>query len=228
MTTSGANGSQQSSVRGIIAHRVSPSVYDPSYDVADADLAAIFEAARWAPSAGNSQPWRYLVGRRGDATFNAIVDCLTEGNRRWAPAASVLAVSLAQVATGPDDKKDFIFESVSKHDLGQATAYATLTAHSLGLAVHQFMGFDHEKAAKELHVPDHYTVVAALAIGRAWPNEERDASNPAVLELKSRVEEYDLDSNTQREQKPRKRRGFDKILGGVAGDELAKEIDHTN
>ena len=199
-------------VLDVVAHRSSPAVFDPTHDISDADLATLFDAARWAPSAGNSQPYRYLVGRRQgdewDPTFTAIVETLARGNRRWAPAASVLAVSFVQVAKLPETSKEFVFGATAAHDTGQATAYLTLQAHAMGLAVHQFAGFDHDAIAARASFGEAWAPMAGIAVGRAWPDAERDAAHAAVMTLAGRVEEYDLASNIERENKPRRRRSL--------------------
>lgn len=196
----------------VIAERFSPAVFDPSFEITDAQAQVLLDAARWAPSAGNSQPYRYLMGLRGDDAFEAIVSTLTRGNRRWAPAASLLAVSIVQVAALPGSDKQFWFAKTAAHDAGQATAYLTLQAHSMGLAVHQFAGFDHEALAERIGLPEHWQVMAGIAVGRAWPQDERDPGHPAVAALGQRVEEYDLVGNIERETKPRSRRAISEVL----------------
>lgn len=196
----------------VIAERFSPAVFDPSFEITDAQAQVLLDAARWAPSAGNSQPYRYLMGLRGDEAFETIVSTLARGNRRWAPAASLLAVSIVQVAAEPGSDKTFWFAKTAAHDAGQATAYLTLQAHSMGFAVHQFAGFDHEALAEKIGLPEHWQVMAGLAVGRAWPQDERNPEHPAVTALAQRVEEYDLAQNTEREAKPRTRRAIDDVL----------------
>src|ERR1700742_4440811 len=87
----------------LLAHRWSPRGFDPAHVLSDADLHALLEAARWAPSSNNSQPWRFVVSRRGDAVHPRLVKHLVPGNQLWAPSASALI--LAAAATVRDDGK---------------------------------------------------------------------------------------------------------------------------
>lgn len=203
-------------VLDVIAQRRSPSVFDPTFDVPDDAVATLFDAARWAPTWGNTQPFRFIAGRRhGDAwddVFSAVVETLSRGNRRWAPAASMLVVSLEQVAALPGASKPFADERTVGHDVGQAAAYLTLQAHSMGLAGHQFAGFDRERFAEIVDIGPEWRVMAGIAIGRAWPDAERDTEAPAVVRLRERVPEYDLPGSIERETKPRRRRPLDEVV----------------
>ncbi|HUR01100.1 MAG TPA: nitroreductase family protein [Nonomuraea sp.] len=146
----------------LLAGRWSPRGFDAGYDLSDAELTALLEAARWAPSAANSQPWRFLVGRRGDATFEAIVELLMPGNQAWAPRASVLVVAVAdttQESTAP----------WAVYDTGQAVAHLSLQATELGLAVHQMGGFDAAGVSERFGLAPELKPIAAVAVGRLDP-----------------------------------------------------------
>jgi len=142
----------------LIAERWSPRALDPSRTVTDGQLVAILEAARWAPSSGNRQPWRFLVGRRGDETFGMIHRLLFENNQVWTENAAALILACA-VTHAPDG-------SVRLHapyELGLAVAQLSLQAQDEGLVAHQLAGFDADKASVAFAIPDHvrpYTVVA--------------------------------------------------------------------
>lgn len=211
----------------LIAERVSPSVFDPAHSLSEADVAVLLDAARWAPSWGNTQPVSFLVGRRhGDAwneVFDAVVATLSRGNRRWVPAASAIVVTLEQVAALPCDTKPFRDDRLVLHDVGQAVAYLTLQAHSMGLAVHQFAGFDADALTGMLGIDPRWHVAAALAVGRAWPEDERDEAAPALVALRRRVPEYDLAGNAERERKPRRRRPLPDVLAD-AGDASGRRL----
>ncbi|MEM9416681.1 MAG: nitroreductase family protein [Planctomycetota bacterium] len=126
-------------------------------------LGALFEAARWAASAFNEQPWRFIVASRHDdpAEYEKALGCLVEANQAWAKAAPVLvltAVSTAYKKNGNDNR-------VALHDLGQAAAHLTLQATALGLATHQMAGVDLDKVRETYVVPDGFEPQTAIAIG---------------------------------------------------------------
>lgn len=155
--------------------RWSPSVFDASHVLSDAEVTRLLEAAQWAPSAGNRQPWRYLVATRGSATHAVLVRHLSRGNSGWVPRASALFVSVVTLGDDGDERKD---SWIPLHDVGQASAHLTLQAQAMGLHAHQFAGFDAAAVATELGVPDDARVVAGIAVGvRGNPAEvpERDA-----------------------------------------------------
>jgi nitroreductase len=126
------------------------------------DLRTIFEAARWAASSYNEQPWRFLVATKSDpAAYQKILGLLVEFNQRWASTAPVLVITAA--------KKTFTQQGTpnrhAMHDAGAALAQLMLQATALGLHAHGMAGFDHERARQVLGIPDDYEVGAAVAIG---------------------------------------------------------------
>ncbi len=129
-------------------------------------LRALWEAARWAPSSFNEQPWSFLVAARNDrAEFDRLLSCLNEGNVAWARHAPVLMLSVAKLAfdrNGRTNRHAF-------HDVGQAVACMTVQATSLGLFLHQMAGFDVEKAKASFAIPAGHEPVAAIALG--YPGE---------------------------------------------------------
>ncbi len=158
--------------------RWSPSVFDAAHVLSDEETTRLLEAAQWAPSAGNRQPWRYLVAPRGSAAHDVVVRHLSRGNSGWVPRASLVLVSVAVVADEGAEPADDTDVTIPAHDVGQATAHLTLQARAMGLHTHQFAGFDHDGVAAELGVPGWARVVAAVAVGvRGNPAEvsERDA-----------------------------------------------------
>ncbi len=138
--------------------RWSPSVFDDTHVLATAEVETLLAAARWAPSAGNSQPWRFVVAPRGSAAHSAFVPHLSRGNAGWVPRASLLLVAGCEVV----DVKD---ADTARYDLGQAAAHVTLQARAMGLHAHQLGGFDTQGAAVALGVPDHVQLLATIAIG---------------------------------------------------------------
>ena len=154
----------------LLRDRRSIRAYDKTHVLGDDELTVLLEAARWAPSAGNSQPWAFLVGRRGDEAHRAFVELLAPSVRRWAPAASALVFTLNQVASGPEDDA-LGYSDYAQYDLGQAVAHLTVQASALGLGVHQFAAFDHDGLAELAAVPRHWRVTTGLAVGLAVESE---------------------------------------------------------
>ncbi|WP_265442936.1 nitroreductase family protein [Flexivirga meconopsidis] len=185
----------------LLRDRRSPSVFDPTHTLDDSQLASLLEAARWSPSWGNTQPWRFLVGRRGDASHARIVAALSRGNRQWAPAASAILIGLRQVGAEPDDPKGGLRTyDYTAYDLGQSAAHLSVQAVSMGLAVHQFGGFDHDAIAAGFAVPPQWEVLSGIAVGRWLPSAERTTDSPDVDQ-----------ANVEREERPRKRRPLDQL-----------------
>lgn len=161
----------------LLRHRRSSRTFDPAHVLAEEDLVRLLEAARWAPSAGNSQPWGFVVTRRGEPAHDRMVGRLSRGTASWAPAAAALVLTLHRV--GHDEDPTMAFSDYAMYDLGQAVAHLTVQAQALGLHVHQFAGFDHDGMAAEFGVPEAWRVTTGLAIGRrpqGGPGSEADAA----------------------------------------------------
>jgi len=155
----------------VIAERCSPDGYGDR-QVEKEDLASVFEAARWAASSFNEQPWRYIVATRDDpGEFKRLLSCLVEPNQAWARSAPVLALGIASLSFARNDKPN----SVAVHDLGQASAMLSIEATARGLSVHQMSGILPDRARELYDVPEGYEVVTALAIGyAAHPDTQTD------------------------------------------------------
>lgn len=148
-------------VHELIKNRWSPRAFSEQPVQPDV-LRSLFEAARWAPSSNNEQPWAYLVATKDDAeNFAKVLGVLVEFNVSWAKRAPVLALSVAHLKTNRDGKPN----RVALHDVGSATAQLTLEANNRGLLVHQMAGFDSEKARQTFAIPPDWEPVAAMAIG---------------------------------------------------------------
>ena len=145
-----------------VIERFSPTRFDAEHLVSDADVDVLLDAARYAPSAGNAQPWAFIVGRRGDAVHSRFVRHLAPSSARWAPEASLLIANLSQQRVADSELE---YSEFAHYDLGQAVAHLTVQAHLLGLAVHQFRAFDREGLAAEFDVPAHWEVTSLAAIG---------------------------------------------------------------
>jgi nitroreductase len=127
-------------------------------------LLTIFEAARWAPSSYNSQPWRYLYGHRGTAQFDKILGLLVPGNQGWAKQAAVLMVAVSKTTMAPRGTEMPSYSH--SFDAGAGWQNLSLQATAMGWHTHGMVGLDMPRAAAELGVPDGYHVEAAIAIGR--------------------------------------------------------------
>lgn len=141
--------------------------------LAPTTIRTLFEAARWAPSSSNEQPWVYIYATREQPElWNKLLDTLVEGNRVWAHRAPLLVLALA--------RKNFIRNGKpngsARYDVGTANAFLTLQATALGLNVHQMGGYDKAKAIENLSIPDTHEPVVMMAVGypgdAAMLNEE--------------------------------------------------------
>ena len=172
-------------IHELLRRRWSPRAFsdrrvDPS------TLRSLLEAARWAPSSSNEQPWSFLVARKDDeAEFGRLLSCLVESNQVWAQHAPVLMVSVARMSFEEEGKPN----RHAFHDVGQAVADFTVEATALGLFVHQMAGFHPDKVRELYGVPKEFEPVAALALG--YPGD------PQTLPEKLRQREL-----APRERKP--------------------------
>lgn len=151
----------------LLATRFSPLTFDPAHRLTEADEDVLLEAARWAPSAGNSQPWMFHFRRRGTPGHDALVARLAPSSARWAPSASALVVNLAHRTV---DETNWQYSEFADYDLGQAVAHMTIQAAAMGLSCRQFRAFDLERLSRDLPAPQGWAVVSMTAIGRAVDN----------------------------------------------------------
>ena len=190
------NASNDHPIHELITKRWSPYAFD-SRLVSKADLFSLFEAARWAASSYNEQPWRYLVATKEEPEeYEKLLSCLVEGNQLWAKAAPVLALGVASLAFALNGKPN----KAAIHDLGLAAGSLTFEATARGLAVHQMIGILPDKARELYGIPQGYEAVTGIAIGYV--------GDPQTLPDKLR--ERDL---TPRTRKPLK----DFVFGGTWG-----------
>ena len=125
-------------------------------------IRSLFEAARWAPSSMNEQPWSYLYATKDQGElWNKLFDTLMEGNKIWVKDAPLLVLSLARKSFERNDRTN----TTAKYDLGGANAFLSLQATEMGLNVHQMGGFDAQKVRLDFNVPDHYEIGVIMAIG---------------------------------------------------------------
>ena len=151
-------------IHELLAVRYSPRAF-AERPVEAAKLQSLFEAARWAPSSNNEQPWRFIVTKKGSESFERLIACLRPGNASWAPRAPVLILSLAKTMFDARGDKPARENRYAWHDVGQAVANLTVQATALGLCVHQMAGFEPEKAREAFSIPEGFAPVSVIALG---------------------------------------------------------------
>jgi nitroreductase len=155
-------------IEEILRRRWSPRAFSDRL-VEPEKLQSLFEAARWAASSFNEQPWNFIVAtKENPEQHTRLLSCLVEGNQRWARAAPVLMVSVAKLnfdKTGKPNRHAF-------HDVGLAMGNVLVQATALGLSVHQMAGFSPEKVREIYEVPEGFEPVAAIAIGYGLAADE--------------------------------------------------------
>jgi nitroreductase len=161
-----------SPIHELIRERWSPRAF-ANEAIAPAILRSLFEAARWAPSSNNEQPWAYLVAAKDNTEhFAKTLSVLVEFNANWAKSAPVLAIAVAKLAFAKNNTPN----RNAPYDLGAATALLSMEATARGLAVHQMAGFDPEKARQVFGIPSGWEALAALAIG--YPGDPASLPQP--------------------------------------------------
>ena len=174
-------------VHELIRRRWSPRAF-AARPVEAEKIASLFEAARWAPSSFNGQPWHYIVAVKEDeAAFARLLNCLRPQNIQWAQHAPVLVLAVAQLSLSPERGPN----RHAFHDVGLANENLVLQATALGLVSHQMAGFLPEKARETFGIPEGYEAVTAIAVG--YPGD------PADLPPETRAREHQ-----PRERKPQR------------------------
>ena len=158
-------------LHALLATRRSPRAFAADRSVDDDTLRALLEAARWAPSANNSQPWRFGVARRGEPAFDALRQALAPGNQVWARHAAALILLAAQTTDEAGRSRPW-----AVYDAGQAAAHLTIQAQAEGLSVHQMGGFDPPAAAAVFGLADDLEPLVVIAVG--WHDPEADLPEP--------------------------------------------------
>jgi nitroreductase len=152
-------------------------------------IMSLFEAARWAPSSYNNQPWRFIYAKRNTKYWNKLFDLLAEANKIWAKNAALLVV----VASNKNFETNGKFSITHKYDTGAAWENLALEATSRELVAHGMQGFDYKKAKEDLEIPDDFDVMAMIAIGKQGPKEN-------------------LPPNLQEKEKPNNRKPLNEIV----------------
>ncbi len=172
-------------IHDLLQRRWSPRAFSERMVESDT-LRSLFEAARWAPSSNNEQPWHFIVGTRDDPSgYDRLFACLKEGNKKWAFRAPVLMLSVARLNFEDEGTPN----RHAWHDTGMAAISLSLQATALGLIAHQMAGFDVDKARADLGIPAGFEPVAMIAVG--YPGD------PAILDERLRQREL-----APRERKP--------------------------
>lgn len=173
-------------VHPALMSRFSPVEFDSEAVITPAHLDTLLDAARRAPSAGNSQPWMFVAGLRGDAVHSRIVRHLARSSSVWAPTASLLVVNLAQIHV--EETTDWEYSEFARYDLGQAVAHMTIQGLSIGLDAHQFRAFDRDAVAAEFAVPRHWEVTSMTAFGVA-AHAADEVSSPGTSRDRASLQE---------------------------------------
>ena len=174
-------------IQDFVAERWSPYGFSDRA-VSEADLRCLFEAARWAASAFNEQPWSYIVATKAQETqFARLLSCLVEANQDWAKAAPILALGVATLDFERNGKPN----RVALHDLGLATGNLIAEATARGLSVHQMAGILPDRAREIYQIPEGSEAVTGIAIGYAGDPDS----------LPEEIRKRDL---TPRERKPQR------------------------
>ncbi len=152
----------------LIKKRYSPVIFS-SQEVEEEKLFQLFEAARWAPSSFNDQPWNFIYGVKGkDEIYDKLFDCLLEPNQMWAKYAPVLMLSIANMISPTTQKEN----PYALHDTGMAVSNLLTQATSMGLYAHQMGGYSKEQAIESLKIPKTHSPVAMIAIGYQGNDED--------------------------------------------------------
>jgi nitroreductase len=176
-----------------LVERWSPRAFDPAAVIDDATLRTLLEAARWAPSAMNLQPWRFIVARRGTAAFTTVHDALAPSNQAWADSAAALIVNVAEMTDEQGRPRRW-----AQYDLGQAVAHLSVQAQHEGIHTHQMGGFDGARVASAFGLGEGLEVLSITALGKLG---DVDALPEALRE---------------REVAPRSRKSLDEIMLAAA------------
>lgn len=149
-------------VHEVIKNRWSPYRFLPDRKIPKEDLLSLLEAARWAPSSYNEQPWRFIIAfSEQTEEFEKLLSCLVKANQDWAVNASILMLGITHLTFDRNGKEN----RAAVHDLGAAASHLSFEATTRGIFVHQMIGIEPQKARKIYTVPEDYEVLIAIALG---------------------------------------------------------------
>ncbi len=165
-------------------------------EIPESILKSLFEAARWAPSCYNSQPWRIIYARRNTDSFASFVDLMVPFNQEWASKAAVLGVFVSRKTFEKNNKPS----PTHAYDTGAAWENMAIEGTSRGLVVHGMGGFDYEKAKQVLQVPDDHEVLAMFAIGKLAPKSSLSPELQAkeTPSGRKKIEEFAMEGKFQK------------------------------
>ncbi|QLE02609.1 nitroreductase family protein [Galbibacter sp. BG1] len=168
-------------IYALLKMRWSPRVFKEE-KLPENEVKQLFEAARWAPSSFNRQPWRFIYAEKGSDAYDKIVGCLSDFNKSWVTNAPLLAITAYKEKTEEGDEN---FHAL--HDLGLAVGNICVQAQYMNIGVHQMAGIDWKKAQKEFKIPDGFHVSTAIAFGYYGGDFEK--LNEELLEMETKERE---------------------------------------
>lgn len=164
----------------LLKQRYSPRTFKEK-KIKKQHLHQLFEAARWAASSNNMQPWRFLYAEKNTDAYEKMVSCLSDGNKKWATNAPLLMLSVYK-ENNKDGKENFH----ALHDLGLSLGNMTLQAQYMGIALHHMAGLNWKKAAELFHVPEGFHVTTAIALGYYGGELDKLSEELQAAEMKER------------------------------------------
>lgn len=164
-------------IQPLLLSRVSSRAFSEER-LTEEELLALFEAARWAPSSYNNQPWRFVYARRGEQEWETLFNVLVEFNKSWCKNADTLVAAISRKNFEHNNKPS----TTASFDTGSAWMSLALEAHSRNIIAHGMEGFDYEGLKKALNIPDSFKIEAMIAIGKAGNKE----SLPEALKEKEK------------------------------------------
>ncbi len=163
-------------IHEFIENRWSPYKFLPDRIIPREDLLSLLEAARWAPSSYNEQPWRFIIAPKEQTDeFEKLLLCLVKANQVWAKNSSILMLGITHLTFDRNGKEN----KAAMHDLGAAVSHLSFEATTRGISVHQMIGIEPQKAREIYAIPENYEVLIAIAIG--YPDLNETATDPLSL-----------------------------------------------
>ena len=183
MLIESTNTKQTNDVLSLIKKRWSPREFDPIKKISQEDLQLLFEAARWAPSSNNEQPWSFIVVTKDEPEqFNKMIDVLMDGNKTWASKATALVLTIASLRFAHNGADNFH----ALYDLGASVANLSLQAVELNIYAHQMGGFYHDKVKQAFQLNENFKSVSVIALGYLPENESFESRKEELLARRKR------------------------------------------
>jgi nitroreductase len=167
-------------IHEVIENRWSPYKFLPDRLIPREDLLSLLEAARWAPSSYNEQPWRFIIApKEQKEEFEKLLSCLVKANQDWAKNSSILMLGITHLTFDRNGKEN----KAAMHDLGAAVSHLSFEATIRGISVHQMIGIKPQKAKEIYAIPEEYEVLIAFALG--YPDLNKVATDPLAIRDKT-------------------------------------------